>query len=104
MSLFSRSPKKLRINKNWKSTDQHAFTHFVDCGDNKGSPITLCTILFMNDIANEEYTVWALVPSATVWPRTSLTLQGGMSTAEPDTNHTGILDNWQHVYKVVNTQ
>ena len=104
MSLFSRSPKKLRINKNWKSTDQHVFIDFIDCGDDKGSPITLFSILFMSNIANEEYTVWALVPSGTVWPRTSLTLQGGMSTAEPDVNHTGILDNWQRVYKVVDTQ
>lgn len=91
MSLFSRPPKKLRSNKNWKSTDQHVFTDFVDCGDDKGSPTTLCTILFMNDIANEEYTVWALVPSGTVWPRTGLALQGTMSTAEPDVNHTASL-------------
>lgn len=41
MSLFSRPPKKLRINKNWKSTDQHVFIDFVDCGDDKGSPTTL---------------------------------------------------------------
>lgn len=59
---------------------------------------------FTNDIANEEYTVWALVPSGTVWPRTGLALQGAMSTAETDANHTGIPDSWEHVYKVVDTQ
>ena len=48
--------------------------------------------------------MWALVPSGTVWPRTGLALQGAMSTAETDANHTGIPDSWEHVYKVVDTQ
>ena len=60
----------------------------------------------MNDIALEEYTVWALVPSGTVWPRTAPALQGMSSskTAETDVSHTGILDNWQCVYKILGTQ
>lgn len=82
------------MNKNWKSTDERVFADFFHCCDDKYSPTTLCTILFMNDIALEEYTVWALVPSGTVWPRTAPALQGMSSskTAETAVSHTGILD------------
>lgn len=69
--------------------------------------LTLCEILFINDIALKQYTVWALVPSGIVQPSTDPAPQGGMSSSkaeETDLNNIGILDSWHGVHEIVDTQ
>lgn len=81
-----------------KGPGERVFAYLFDCCDSKCLPITLCTFLFLNDIALEQYmgfgTMW-------LYPTTALALQSSKlssKTTENNSNYIGILDNWHSVY------
>lgn len=107
MCLLSGSPKNLRMNKNWKRAQVNMHLQTFNCCDHERLPKHSCTILFINDIALKQYTVWAWVPSGIVQRSTAPGLQGSMSdrkTTDSNLNNIGILDKWHSVYKTVGTQ
>lgn len=67
MCLLSESQKKLRMNKNWKKAQMNMHLQtFLIVVITSACLTTLCIILFINDIALKQYTVWVLVPSGIV--------------------------------------